>query len=86
MWYPNKALYHAQLAWVLHLAGEPDMARQEADKAHDLDQKMPHKEQRLNQQHVFDPYPSQPEKSPYRQETAEQTVERLRSPSAEEKL
>src|SRR5205085_3788352 len=37
-YYPNSALYRAQLAWMLHLAGDEKAARKEAEEAHQLDQ------------------------------------------------
>src|SRR5262245_12426949 len=82
--YPNWATYHAQLAWTLHLAGDDNAARTEAQQAYDLDQKMPHQEQKLSRQHVVDPEPKKKPATMYREESAEQTVERLRKPSAEE--
>jgi hypothetical protein len=81
--YPNWAAYHAQLAWTLHLAGDEEAARMEAQLAHDLDQKMPHQEKKLCYQHVLDPELSKEPATAYREETAEQTVERLRTASAE---
>jgi len=82
--YPNRALYHAQLAWVLHLADNQEAASAEAEKALELDQKMPHKEQKLNRQHVFDPDSDKDRSSPIRDESAEQTAQRLRTASAEQ--
>jgi len=81
--YPNRATYHAQLAWTLHLASDAEAARKEAQLAYDLDQKMPHQEFKLSQQHVVDPEPSKKPATIYREESAEQTVLRLRTPSAE---
>ena len=83
--YPNRALYHAQLAWALDLAGQKDAARQEAEKALDLDGQMPHKEQKLARQHVADPQVSSEPFKLFREETAEQTAQRLRTASAEGK-
>jgi tetratricopeptide (TPR) repeat protein len=83
--YPNRALYHAQLAWTLHLAGREDAARQEAKRAFELDQKMPHKEQKLSRQHVVDPDLTKKPERTFLDESAEQTIERLRNPSVEEK-
>lgn len=51
--YPNRALYHAQLAWTFYLAGHPELARQEADRAWSLDEQMPHREQKLNRQKLL---------------------------------
>jgi hypothetical protein len=83
--YPNRALLHAQLAWALHLAGQRDEARQEADRAWQLDQQMPHKEQKLNRQHVLDPQLVGRQVKELRDESAEQTVESLRTASADNK-
>jgi hypothetical protein len=77
--FPSRALYHAQVAWALHLAGENAAARIEADRAWELDQQMPHREQKLNRQHVADPELLKENLTLFREETAEQTVEKLRS-------
>ena len=45
---------------------------------------MPHKEQKLGRQHVVDPEPAKKPTTTFRDESAEQTVERLRTGSAEE--
>ncbi len=86
MRYPNRALYHAQLAWVLHLAGHPTEASQAAEQALALDAQMPHREQKLNRQHVADPDVSQERPATFREEDAEQTVQRLRKAMAENVL
>jgi hypothetical protein len=65
------------------LAGEPDAARQEAERALELDRRMPHKEQKLNRQHVADPRIVGAEVKMFREETAEQTADGLRTASAE---
>jgi hypothetical protein len=83
--YPNRALYHAQLGWALHLAGQAAEASQEAERALALDQKMPHREQKLNRQHVADPVVSKERSTTFREENAEQTAQRLRNGVAEEK-
>jgi tetratricopeptide (TPR) repeat protein len=83
-WYPSEALYHAQLAWTLHLAGDPSGAQKEAQRAYELDQKMPHQEKKLAHQHVVDPEPHKKPATVYRDESAEQTAGRLRTASAEE--
>jgi hypothetical protein len=83
--YPNKALYHAQLAWTLHLAGDEENARLAADTAWKLDQRMPHREQKLDRQHVLDPQAPSASGAIEREENAEQTVERLRTAPAEKK-
>jgi tetratricopeptide (TPR) repeat protein len=77
--YPNHAFYHAQLAWTLHLAGDDSAAREEAKIAYDLDQKMPHQELKLARRHVADPDLSQKPAQAFRAESAEQTVELLRT-------
>jgi hypothetical protein len=82
--YPNRALYHAQLAWVFHLAGKEDRARQAAEHALKLDSMMPHSEQKLARQRIIDPQFSSAGLKLPREETAEQTVERLRKTTAEE--
>jgi hypothetical protein len=50
--YPNSGLFHAQLAWACYLTGDPGRARQEAEEAARLDQRMPHAELRLSQQRL----------------------------------
>jgi tetratricopeptide (TPR) repeat protein len=82
--YPNRALYHAQLAFVLDLAGRHDAARQEAEKALQLDRLMPHREQKLDRQHVADPQLVGGELKTYLDESAEQTAQRLRNAPAED--
>ena len=76
--YPNRALYHAQLGWVLHLAGEGSLASEEAERALKLDSLMPHSEQKLSRQRIVDPQLSETGVKLPREETAEQTVQRLR--------
>jgi len=83
--YPNHALYHAQLAWILHLAGQNEPAQAAATRAYELDQQMPHQELKLAKLHVIDPDLSKSPWRTFRDESAEQTVQRLRSGSAEEK-
>jgi len=80
--YPNRAFYHAQLAWALHLADDDPAAAEEAERAHELNEKMPHKEQKLDHQHVFDPRPTDQPPTTFREETAEQTIDRLRIKAA----
>ena len=82
--YPQRALYHAQLAWVLHLAGKEDQACQVAQRAKDLDDLMPHSELKLNRQKLVDPEISSTGVKLARKETAEQTVQRLRKTTAED--
>jgi tetratricopeptide (TPR) repeat protein len=80
--YPNRALYHGQLAWVLYAAGQHDLARQEAERAWALDQQMAHREQKLHRQKILTipieggATPSDPARLV--EEPAEQTVQWLR--------
>jgi tetratricopeptide (TPR) repeat protein len=83
--YPNHAFYHAQLAWTLHLAGDEAAARQEAAIALELDEKMPHREQKLAHRHVADPDPNAKPPRAVLEETAEQTAQQLRTIAVEEK-
>ena len=53
--YPNRALYHAQLAWALHLAGRAQEARAAAETAKQLDDRNPHKDQKLREHKIVDP-------------------------------
>ena len=55
--YPQNNLGHAQLAWLLHLAGQGPEAAREAEEALRLDRINPHVEQKLMRQHVWDPGP-----------------------------
>ena len=82
--YPQRALYHAQLAWVLHLAGKEDLACQAAQQAKELDDLMPHEELKLSRQKIVDPQVSTTGVTLAREETAEQTVQRLRKTTAED--
>jgi hypothetical protein len=82
--YPNRALYHAQLAFALELAGRHDTSRQEAEAALKLDQLTPHREQKLNRQHVADPQLVEGDLKTYLDESAEQTAQRLRNAPAED--
>lgn len=52
--YPNYNLGHAQLAWALHLAGDPRSVT-ERDEARRLNGLNPHAEQQLSRQRLFDP-------------------------------
>jgi hypothetical protein len=81
--YPNHGMGHAQLAWVAHLAGESEEARQHADLALQLDSLNPHWEQQLAQRTIQDPGPGvevgeQPSAPPAGQ-SAEQVMKQLRS-------
>ena len=82
--YPNRALYHAQLAFALGLADEHQAARGEAERALQVDQLTPHREQKLDGQHVADPQLVGGELKTYLHETAEQTAQRLRYAPAED--
>jgi hypothetical protein len=77
MFYPNRALYHAQLAWALHLGGEESLAAQEAEQAKTLDDLMPHQEQKLARQQIYDPELTRPG-SREGAASAEQIVNQLR--------
>jgi hypothetical protein len=72
------------LAWILHLAGKDDLACQAAQKAKELDDQIPHLEQKLRRQRIIDPQVTPTGAKLPREETAEQTVERLRKTPAEE--
>jgi O-antigen ligase len=80
--YPNRALYHGQLAWALHLAREEYQARQEAQRAKKLDDLMPHQEQKLAHQQIFDPELGATEGGGQKR-SAEQMVGELRSSGQE---
>lgn len=55
--YPNNAMARAQLAWLLHVAGESAEARAEAARALRLDDVHPHVEQKLENQILADSPP-----------------------------
>ena len=80
--YPHRALYHAQLAWTFYVAGQPEQAREQAERAWSLDQQMPHREQKLNRQKLFtvrrDGELQAAGPSGLPEESAEQTVDWLR--------
>lgn len=80
--YPHRALYHAQLAWTFYVAGQPEQAREQAERAWSLDQQMPHREQKLNRQKLFTVHRDgeSPAARPAEVagDTAEQTVDWLR--------
>jgi tetratricopeptide (TPR) repeat protein len=84
-WHPSRAQQHAQLAWVLHLAGRDQDARAEAETALRLDGLNPHAEQKLAKQAVFDPPSGSGGQAAYRPENAEQTMEQLRKSIGPEK-
>jgi tetratricopeptide (TPR) repeat protein len=81
--YPNHAAHHAQLAWALHLAGEDRLAAEEAARAKALDDRMPHREQKLSRQRVFDPELTAAGSTASATNSAEQIVERLRTTAKE---
>lgn len=54
--YPNGAMARAQLAWLLHVAGDKAAAKAEAERALGLDDVHPHEEQKLENQILTD-YP-----------------------------
>jgi tetratricopeptide (TPR) repeat protein len=88
-WYPKRAAGHAQLAWALHLAGEPGEAKSAAEQAHQLDLQNPHGEQKLDRQRIYDPaLGSEPAADPVAGQppTAEQIVDRLRTSTGLEEL
>lgn len=51
--YPNSAILHAQLAWALATADEPEAAAAEATEALRLDDLCPHRELKLDRQTIF---------------------------------
>ncbi|HEX5106685.1 MAG TPA: O-antigen ligase family protein, partial [Pirellulaceae bacterium] len=84
--FPNHALYHAQLAWALNVAGQRAAARKEADRAQALDDSMPHAEQKLRVQQIVDGHETAAGFNTLRSETAEQTVAQLRTPSGRQSV
>jgi O-antigen ligase len=52
--HPNQARMHAQLAWVYWLRDKRSEAKKSAQRAYELDQKMPHEDQKLKAQPVYD--------------------------------
>jgi len=84
-WYPGRAVVHAQLAWALHLAGRGEEAAAAADRAWQLDGQNPHREQKLDQQTIYDPeFDAQSQSA--EPANAEQIVRRLRSSSGPEEM
>ena len=79
--YPNHALYHGQLAWALHRAGQEDAARQAASRAKALDDATPHGDQKLVKRRIVDLQIQAERIQTVRPETAEQTVEAVRNPT-----
>ncbi len=80
--YPNWALYHAQLAWTLHLGGRDGESRSAADAAKRLDDLTPHADQKLRMQRIVDPQVSADGTiTALDAASAEQIVERLRTTS-----
>jgi hypothetical protein len=81
--YPNKALYHAQLAWTLHLSGDKDKALEAANTARRLDDLMPHREQKLSRQQIADPQITSTGYTLFHPDSAELIVEKLRTTGQE---
>ncbi len=80
--YPNSNYAHAQLAWVLHVAGQGRAAAEEAELALKLDALNPHIEQKLSQRTLADPAESmdgEPHGPPAPTERAEQVMQKLRT-------
>ncbi len=71
--YPNSNFEHAQLAYVLQLAGRAGEAREQAELALKYDAVHPHVEQKLGQRRIVDGRPPD-EETP----TAEQIVNKIR--------
>ena len=76
--YPNYNFGHAQLAWALHLAGDPT-AEIEAEEAIRLDLINPHQEQKLSEQRLFDAVPTDSEQPPQPGLSAEQMLLKIRN-------
>lgn len=82
--YPHGIMARAQWAWTLHLKGDESGARREATEALRLHELMPHREQRLTMQQLFDAprrWPDQP--SAEGDLSAETWMRRLASAPAE---
>jgi O-antigen ligase len=78
--YPNYNLGRAELAWALHLSGEDEEAAREAAEALKLDQLLPHAEQKLANQRVYDSPRALPDQLPLPGErNAEQLMQELRT-------
>jgi tetratricopeptide (TPR) repeat protein len=75
---PNSALARAQLAWVLHLAGDDEGAKEQASRAVKLDALNPHQEFALRNNRLIDPSQDDTGWRMRRPETAEQTMQNLR--------
>jgi Tfp pilus assembly protein PilF len=86
--YPNSNILHAQLASTYARAGDRPAAQREAEIALQLDAQLPHKEQKLREQTVFDPGRSDrsSDRTPATLggEEAEQLMRRLRTASGSE--
>jgi tetratricopeptide (TPR) repeat protein len=76
--HPHAAMRHAELAWVLWLAGEKPRAIQEADEALRLDALMPDELQKLAAQSLFDGQLGQLPEVPADVNNAEQLMHWLR--------
>jgi hypothetical protein len=81
--YPNKALYHAQLAWMLHLSGAKNKSLEGANIAKRLDDLMPHREQKLSRQQIADPQITSTSYTLFHKDSAELIVEKLRTTGQE---
>lgn len=73
--YPSSGYLHAQLACVLSETGHSEEARDQAQRALALDERNPHREQKLARRRLFDP--GTDSDSPYRPESAEETLRAL---------
>lgn len=84
--FPNHALAHAQLAWVLHLAGQDEAAREAADRALQLDSQHQHEEYKLANLRIDDYPPGTKLKQPPMPSdlTAEPLMQSLRTASIPE--
>jgi tetratricopeptide (TPR) repeat protein len=78
LWYPGRALERVQLAWALHLAGRDAEALAAADVARQLDNRVPHRELKLDRQTIYDP-PASPSTSAQGTLNAEQALQQLRN-------
>jgi tetratricopeptide (TPR) repeat protein len=75
---PQGALARAQLAWVLHLGGDDEAARQQADRALALDALNPHEEFALRKHRLVEPRREGSLWQMRRPESAEQSMQNLR--------
>ena len=85
--FPSKAIHHAQLAWVWHLAGSAEQSHAAAEEALRLDALNPHAERALENLKITDFAPQPPRDNgeattpepPSRDLSAKQVVESLRT-------